>query len=107
SVLPTTPCVRGTSLGPHQPSAQHVSHMPANRPIDSAPQNSRGATATTAARTRANGNGANEVSGRRLVLELAIEVLIGGDDLLEQRPVDRVAARLLLDVAHLGQRLDA
>jgi hypothetical protein len=42
-----------------------------------------------------------------LVLELGIEVLVLGDHLLEQCPVDGIPAGLVLDVAHLDQAVGA
>src|ERR1700730_6149316 len=44
---------------------------------------------------------------RGLIFEACVEILILGDDLLKQRPVDRVAGGLLLDVSHLDQRVGA
>src|SRR5689334_10399613 len=106
-MLPIKTCGGGKSLGSAKPRAQHASHSPANKPIDTAPQRIRGATTATTARMRSSGRCGSVASGSRLVLELAIEILILGNDLLQQRPIDRIASWLLLDVAHLGNRLDA
>src|SRR5258707_99537 len=44
---------------------------------------------------------------RGFVFEAGVEILVLGDDLLKQRPVDGVAGGFLLDVAHFDQRVGA
>src|ERR1700760_3146673 len=109
-MLPMNTCGGGSSFGSDQPSAQHSSHNPANSPIDSAPHNRRCATCAIAPQgSEPNGDppaGRSAVSGSGFVLELAIELLVLGYHLFQQAPVDRVAAGLFLDVAHLHDRFD-
>src|SRR4051794_35852158 len=102
-------CGGGNSLGSAQPTSQQSSHRPANSPIDRIVQPIRASIpspvivasrrATAAGRdvpaadpSEKAGGATTAMSGRRLVLELAVEVGILLDDLFEQRPVDRVGA---------------
>src|SRR3984957_5965589 len=110
-MFPIKTCGGGNSFGSDKPSAQQTSHNPANRPIDTAPHSRRCPVCAIAAQGSSPNaeppNGRSAASGSGFVFELAIQVLVLGDHLLEQRPVDRIPARLLLDVTHLDDRLDA
>src|ERR1700722_15592854 len=109
-MLPRKMCGGGSSFASAQPIAQRISHAPAKHPIEAMPHSSVGSPRPTAASHLILGAaalGAGPPSKRvmlitagRLVFQLRPQTLVLGDCRLEQCPVDGIATRLAVDVAH-------
>src|SRR5262245_19005046 len=112
----------GNSFGSAIPRSQSASQVPENIPIETMVQPTReshegtrspwcvgiaGASLRILLPSLRSTAAANEAISRRLVFELAVEVVVFGDHLLKQRPIDRAPSRFFLDVAHRHQAVSS